>query len=262
MTKKKAVEVDAGSDHRNKFVKLLNRAAQNYSKWEVFTDFLKLTAISISNSDSYFISTDKETFDARETEYKRVINKYNKPERMIFPQLLAELTMELEDTCSVQGKYVDVLGELFHSMDFQDEWKAQFFTPQLVSDMSGKILVGIDKAEQAIKEKGFVTVNEPCCGGGSMIFGCLNALREYGLNPCTQALVIAADLDARCVHMTYIQLSLYGIPAVVFQQNTLTREKFDKPWYTPIFTVYGWKYKMNRWLNQTKAGGEHIENSV
>ena len=79
-----------------------------------------------------------------------------------------------------------------------------------------------------------------------MIFGGLNAMREYGLNPCTQALVVAGDLDIRCVHMTYIQLSLYGIPAIVVQQNSLSREMFGKPWYTPIFTVNGWKYKMQK----------------
>jgi len=213
MAKKKSNEVTVDSDHRKKFIKSLDSAAQNRGRWEVFTDFLKLTALAISNSDRFFICSDKNTVEERETDYIQTVNKYTKKERLFFPLMLAELTLELENAC--RSRYVDVLGELFHTLDFQDEWKAQFFTPQHVSDMAGKLVISGNEVKNAIDEKGFITINEPCCGGGSMIFGGLNAMREYGLNPCTQALVVAGDLDIRCVHMTYIQLSLYGIPAIV-----------------------------------------------
>jgi hypothetical protein len=36
--------------------------------------------------------------------------------------------------------------------------------------------------------------------------------------------------------MAYIQLSLYGIPAMVIHGNTLTMEEWDR-WYTPCALV-------------------------
>ena len=40
--------------------------------------------------------------------------------------------------------------------------------------------------------------------------------------------------DTRCVHMTYLQLSLAGVPAIVKHQNSLTRELWSV-WKTPAF---------------------------
>ena len=37
-------------------------------------------------------------------------------------------------------------------------------------------------------------------------------------------------------YMAYIQLSLYGIPAMVIHGNTLTMEEWDR-WYTPCALV-------------------------
>lgn len=47
---------------------------------------------------------------------------------------------------------------------------------------------------------------------------------------------VAQDIDIRCVWMAYIQLSLYGIPAMVIHGNTLTMEEWDR-WYTPYASV-------------------------
>ena len=47
-----------------------------------------------------------------------------------------------------------------------------------------------------------------------------------------KTLLVAQDIDIRCVWMAYIQLSLYGIPAVVIHGNTLTMETWSQ-WYTP-----------------------------
>lgn len=47
---------------------------------------------------------------------------------------------------------------------------------------------------------------------------------------------VAQDIDIRRVWMAYIQLSLYGIPAMVIHGNTLTMEEWDR-WYTPCALV-------------------------
>ena len=46
--------------------------------------------------------------------------------------------------------------------------------------------------------------------------------------------MMAGDLDIRCVHMTYLQLALAGVPAIVCHQNTLTNELWSV-WKTPAF---------------------------
>ncbi len=56
---------------------------------------------------------------------------------------------------------------------------------------------------------------------------------------------MATDIDATAAHMTYIQLSLYHVPAVVHIGNTLAntvRETF----YTPAHVMGGWSRKLQR----------------
>ena len=42
--------------------------------------------------------------------------------------------------------------------------------------------------------------------------------------------------------MTYIQLSMLGIPAVVRHQDTLTQETMST-WYTPNYILDLWRFK-------------------
>lgn len=222
---------------RKKFVKMLDSfSAHGYSRWNVFTDFIEIVAITISNSsDPYYVYTDKKTRDQREERYLQLIGKYKKAMQLLMPQMFAALVEELETYG--HGSMTDVLGELFMELNFQDEWKAQFFTPQCVCDLTGQMALDPASVKTAIEDKGFITINEPCCGGGALILGAMNALYKLGYNPNSHALIIANDVDERCVHMCYLQLSLYGIPAIVLQQNTLSLETFGKPWFTPIFVI-------------------------
>ena len=103
---------------------------------------------------------------------------------------------------------------------------------------------------KAIKERGFITINEPCCGAGSLIIGAINAMREIKLNPSKQMIVVANDIDERCCLMCYIQLSLYGVPAVITQQNTLSMQTYGAPWFTPVFIFDGWTWRFNRAFSQ------------
>ena len=238
--KKSAKTLVAGSEHRKNFVKALNRFnAYGYSRFNVFNDFLHLSAITLANSsDPYNLANAKATVDEREAQYKNIIGKYKPELQNLFGEMLSEIVLEMQNYCP--NHLTDVLGEIFHSLEFQDEWKGQFFTPQCVSDMCGMVLTDNNSLNAAIAEKGFITINEPCCGSGSMILGAANGFRKLGLNPNRQMLIVANDLDERCVWMCYVQLSLYGLPAIVQRQNTLTLETYDAPWYTPTFVFDGW----------------------
>lgn len=58
--------------------------------------------------------------------------------------------------------------------------------------------------------------------------------------------------------MCHIQLSLYGIPAVVLNKNTFSTEIV---WgrFTPVYYWLGWSYKLSCQRAETNAGMSEVE---
>ena len=74
-----------------------------------------------------------------------------------------------------------------------------------------------------------------------MILALVKALKKRNINYQQELLVEATDISDVCAYMTYIQLSLYGIPAIVCCGNTLTREmRFVMK--TPLYCLQYWKF--------------------
>lgn len=69
-----------------------------------------------------------------------------------------------------------------------------------------------------------------------MVIGAIWAMQRKEFDYRHNTFFVAQDIDIRCVWMAYIQLSLYGIPAMVIHGNTLTMEEWDR-WYTPYALV-------------------------
>lgn len=231
---KKKVSVAYPAELKN-FVKLFEKLRYRHSAMTAYSDFVAMSAIALSNSVNFN--------QDRENEYLRIIKKYSKDEQEVFLNLFAELVKQMQKDAEGTPRYRDVLGELFQALNINDEWKGQFFTPQDVSDLMGEV-IGLDKLEELISERGYATVLEPCIGGGSLILGLINAMFAKGLNPCKQLVITAYDLDIRCVHMAYIQLSLAGVPAIIQQRNSLSGETYGDYWFTPVFVIDGWGYKL------------------
>ena len=133
-------------------VKLIEQAAYQHSVWQVFSDFLEMSAISISNS------IDPVHWEAREKRYMEIVKGYNKAEINLFPQMLAELVKSLEQ-CAQEKILDDVLGKTFHELELHDKYKGQFFTPQSVCNMIGSIAAA--DAEKALEQQEYLTVCEP-----------------------------------------------------------------------------------------------------
>ena len=187
------------NEHYQELLKLINGLAYTRNTWEVFADFLEMSAICISNSID-LINRDK-----REKQYLEAIGKYPPEHQKLFPEMFACLVMALELEMKTRGM-TDVLGRLFHELELHNKYKGQFFTPQNVCDMMGKISLSED--DKTIIEKGYISVYEPCCGSGAMVLGFTNAMRSYGYDHSTQMLATAVDIDLKCVYMTYILISL------------------------------------------------------
>lgn len=75
-----------------------------------------------------------------------------------------------------------------------------------------------------------------------MILSLAKVFKKRNINYQKDLLVIATDLSDVCAYMTYIQLALYGIPAVVYCGNTLTQEMRFKM-ETPLFYLQNWKFR-------------------
>lgn len=222
--------------HRNKILKTIQRLGAVHSVWNVFSDFLELGALCISNS----IDKRPDAWEKREKLYLDTIGKYAPDEQKLFPEMFADLVEALEYELTWHNAPSDVLGTLFHELELHNKYKGQFFTPQNVCDMMGAITLGDGK--NVLNERGFISLNEPCCGSGAMILGFARAMLEKELNYCTQLVVLATDIDLKCVYMSYLQLSLYGIPAVVIHGNTLTIEEWSR-WFTPVYIMHGWTWR-------------------
>lgn len=236
LAEKAQIKQPAKANYQQAIIKLIRQAASNIAVYQVFNDFLEMAAISISNQVDF---THQEE---REKRYLSLINSYDKTQHALFSEMLADLVEAMEEKVQMSGPE-DVLGPLFHALELHNKYKGQFFTPQPVADMMAAIAIG-DKVS-AIEEKGYITACEPACGSGVLAISLCKAMGQAGYNYCTQVCLTAEDIDAKCVHMTYLQLALYGVPAVVIHGNSLTGQEWSR-WYTPVYILNGWGARLNR----------------
>lgn len=207
-------------------IKQFKELASTRDLWQVYKDFLELVAISISNA------CDKDQALGREKRYLDIIKTYSPEQIWKISDIMGLVVLELSKEPQ------DILGRVFMELELGNKWTGQVFTPMSVADMMADVT--LDKKE--IEDKEYVTVYDSAVGGGVTIIGLVRAMLRQGLNPQKQLLVICGDLDIKAVHMTYIQLSLLGIPAIVKNQDALTLETMSI-WYTPTYIWDLWRFK-------------------
>lgn len=216
--------------HRKNLIKLIEANGYRHSSWQVFSDFVEMAAIGISNT------VDLAQRDAREARYLEIVKRYERDEIDRFPQMFAELVMEME------AGPADVLGDVFMEMELSSKWHGQFFTPMPVCQLMAGMMVD-DRMRELIAERGFIRANEPACGGGAMIIALATEMKSAGINYQQNLHVVAQDVDFKAVCMAYVQLSLLHIPAVVVHGNTLTMECRSQ-WLTPAHVMGGWSWRL------------------
>lgn len=211
---------------------MVRSLAHRHSTYQVFSDFVEMAALAVSNS------VDLGQYQKREARYMEIVRKYKPEEVQQFPAMMGMLVMGLEEGLD------DILGATFHELEIHNQHKGQFFTPYHICRMMGAMTFD-ESARDIIEQRGFIQASEPACGAGAMIIGLADEMKARGLNYQQSLHVTAVDLDIRCVHMAYLQLSLLHIPAVVVHGNTLSLEEFGH-WYTPAHIMGGWNYKLKR----------------
>ncbi len=215
-----------------------NYECAKHSIGSLFCDFLEFCTIAIQNEHMRFIN--EERFEKFEKRYYEIEKKYTKEDlnkiKNIFYYLKLEADKRLED-----GNISDILGEIFHHFELHNTYNSQFFTPQYVADFMASITLSTNYKKDT-SEKGYIKIAEPCCGSGVMILGAVKAFNSAGGDYKTQFMTVATDIDIKCVHMTYIQCSLYGIPAIINHGDTLSLKTFET-FFTAPYLFQNWQDK-------------------
>lgn len=223
-----------GNPHVRALIKLVEQQAHSRSTYDVFRDFVEAAALSLS------CAVDLATRDSREARYGQILQRYSEQERLAFPQMFGELVMALEADPG------DALGQVFGTLELHNKWVGQFFTPDHICRLLADItLVDPEGLREHVAERGFITLMEPAVGAGAMVIAFAQAMRAHGVNYQQHLHVTAVDVDARAVHMAYVQFSLLHIPAIVITGNTITLEEREH-WYTPAHVMGLWDDKLRR----------------
>lgn len=185
-------------DNKNKIIKCIQGMSGRFSVYEIFSDWVELMALAMANQIIYD--------QKREERYEKVLDRYLKAEQ----DKLFEMTAWLIEWADVQ--YFDMLGFIYMHLELGNKRGGQFFTPYHICRMMAKFVT----FDEDVK-----ITNEPTCGAGGNIIALAEAMKEKGVNYQKKLMVICQDIDIKAVYMAYVQLSLYGVPAVVYQSDTL-----------------------------------------
>ena len=223
---------------RKEFLAAFRGIALYKHRYDVFRDFVTMSAISLRNA---VVMNDE-----LEKEYLAIIGSYQKPDQLQFPKLLALLVELLEFGPR------DVLGNLFEALELTSKDKGQFFTPHPISEFMAQIL-GADTIE--LGDRPFIMLSEPACGAGGMVLAFVRQVQKAGYNPAERLWVQAIDVDRLAALMCYVQLSLWHIPAEVLVGDTL-RMEMREVWYTPAHILGSWSYKIRARAEEQAAKRE------
>lgn len=222
---------------RKDFVDTFGQLTRKLSPWEVWKDFVVMCSCSFSNV------FDKTHYDEREKLYMDTIKKYDKEEQAAFPKLLADTTMALEENPDQ-----DFLGTIYTELGLVNKQHKQIFTPYDVSRLMAEITTA--NVMQDIKERGYVTLNDDCCGAGSTLIAGVNTIKrileKQGLNFQNHVLVAAQDIDLTVGLMCYLQLSLLGVAAYIKIDDAIVNpitenDSLENYWFTPMYFSEVWK---------------------
>ncbi|UBS61667.1 N-6 DNA methylase [Flavonifractor plautii] len=220
-------------EFRSKFQQLLSPRSRPIDIWR---DFIVMSACAMSNT------VDKSHYDEREKRYLETINKYEKSQQHIFPELYADVVMALDE-----NPEQDFLGRMFMDLHLDYEELKQIFTPYHVCQLMADVTMG-DLVQQ-VEEQGYVSINDCCCGAGANLIAAINSARhmleDAGLNFQNHILVIGQDIEELVALMCYIQISLLGVAGYIKVGNALTEpmtsdDSMENYWFTPMYFSDVW----------------------
>lgn len=193
----------------NEIVKDIEKISGKHVSFEIFSDWVTLNAIGIQNG---CIVKHDDIWQERENKLNNIKKKYTEKELKIIFGMYFKLLNAFGNEIN------DYLGEIFMRLSNSPDKKkmGQCFTPFSISLLNAKIAFSHLKKEEKIYK-----LYDPTCGAGGMIIASVKALSDKGINYKNHVKAIGQDLNLLCAYMTYVQLSLLNVDAIIMQCDTL-----------------------------------------
>ena len=199
----------------------------------VFCDVVELLALTLANTASH---SRRDEFAGR---YRRLLSTYHRDDHEALLAIGETLTKLITSPTRDLSNGPDVLGHIFMMTESGNEALGQFFTPFDVS----LLMVNMTLGNAVIPEDGFLTLLEPACGSGGMALAAAIVLKGRRIDPREHLHITARDIDRNAVHMTFVQLALNGLPAIVVLGDTLRGEVRER-WFTPAHAAGNWSERL------------------
>jgi hypothetical protein len=182
---------------------------------EVFRSFALLAACALASG-------------TREPEYLAEIKRWDSACHPLFGDALGALIIDMED-----HPFEDRLGPIYMEVsalgDLQNT--GAFYTPTSLCKLCARMTLGSELPD------GLIEVSEPACGSGGMMLALAEAIMQRGV-PIRRIRATCTDVDFTAVNMCFINLTLWGVPAVVVHGNALSGEIWNS-WSTPLWLRFG-----------------------
>ncbi len=243
--------IRGSTEWEKRFISNFNRICNRHHSWQVWQDFVNMSACAIANS----VDRRPDVWKMREDSYMATVKKYSKEELDLIAELLSITTMALEEKPSQ-----DFLGKIYMNFNLENKWHGQFFTPWHIAELMAKILIADDLKEKIASQE-YASVNDSCCGAGCMLMAFAMVCKEdLDINYQQSVLFAAQDIDSVVAKMCYIQISLLGCPGYVVIGNSLSEPvcgsdiepSYKRPediWYTPLYFTDVWTLRRIKYRN-------------
>lgn len=244
--------IRGSTELEKKFIDNFNRLCNRHHSWQIWQDFINISACSIANA----VDRRPEVWKLREDSYMATIKRYSKEELNLLCDLFAITVLALDENPAQ-----DFLGKFYMQLDFGSGWHGQFFTPWHIAELMAKITAD-DKLKEQIADKGYVSVCDSCCGAGCMLMAFANVCKDdLDVNYQQSVLFVGQDIDSVVAKMCYIQISLLGCPGYIIIGNSLSEPvcgdtmepSFKRPediWFTPLYFTDIWTLRRIRSRNR------------
>ena len=230
------MKASVSGNNQKAFIKIFDSICQWNSPWERWNDMVSLFAIELSGLDFAHLEERKKT-------YESIARKYKPDEMERFADLFSELIQSYEE-----NPFRDFLGQMYMELGLGNSHTGQFFTPYSICQMMSEI--EMEGVENRISDHGWISINDPACGGGATLISTAEVLYKKDINYQEHALFIGQDLDQTVALMCFVQLSMIGCPGYIRIGDTICNpptgdilfgEGTSNTWYTPMWYSWIWQ---------------------
>jgi hypothetical protein len=221
------------------FTRVIGELAYAHSRYDIFRDFVEMGYCALRKQ----ATPPGPKADEIEKQYMSVVGRHKKETIRRMPELLG-LT-----ATAIASDGEDFLGHAMMAMELKLGSDC-CLTPWNVASMMAKMMLDKRSVMRMVKKKQFLTVAEPTSGSGVMVLAAADVLKDFkGFKLDRHWLVDATDIAPLCFHMTYIQLALRGVPALVRWGDSLAMTIRDTAPTAAFWSFYRHNRKAyERWL--------------